>query len=92
MSLCTNLTAERSVTASRQQIVRIQGGGLWFLDAHEIPERDFSVVNVRFGSPCGLNSDISRGPRSATSGLTSLFDHFVGEREQFVWNFEAERF
>ena len=36
-------TAEKSVTASAR-IVRLQGGGLRFLDAHEIPQRDFNVV------------------------------------------------
>ena len=30
--------------APGQQIVRLRGGGLRFLDAHEIPQRDFNVV------------------------------------------------
>ena len=30
--------------APGQQIVSLQGGGLRFLDAHEIPQRDFNVV------------------------------------------------
>jgi hypothetical protein len=39
----STLTAEKSVAAS-VRIVRLQGGGLRFLDAHEIPQRDFNVV------------------------------------------------
>jgi hypothetical protein len=30
------------------QIVRLQGGGLRFLDAHEIPQKDFQVVTRTF--------------------------------------------
>jgi hypothetical protein len=30
---------------------------------------DSDLIKVRFGAPCGLKSDISRGPRSAMSGL-----------------------
>jgi len=40
-------TAEKSVAAS-PHIVRIQGGGLRFLDAHEIPQLDFNVVTRSF--------------------------------------------
>jgi hypothetical protein len=40
-------TAERSVAAS-SRIVRLQGGGLRFLDAHEIPQLDFNVVTRPF--------------------------------------------
>jgi hypothetical protein len=29
---------------------------------------DSELINVRFGPLCGLNSDISRGPRSANGG------------------------
>ena len=45
-----------------------------------------------------LKSDISRRPRSATSGceqmqqVAPLFDDFVGSREQCSRHFEAERF
>ena len=52
--------------------------------------------NVRFGPLCGLKSDMSRGPRSATSGLMRcskkhlLFDHLVGGREQLVRHGEAK--
>jgi hypothetical protein len=38
----TSITGEN--IAPSQQIVRLQGGGLRFLDAHEIPQRDFNVV------------------------------------------------
>ena len=42
------------------------------------------LVNVRFAPLCGLNSDISRGPRGAISGCKQLqqghlFDHLVGD-------------
>jgi hypothetical protein len=37
---------ESSVAVSG--IVRLQGGGLRFLDAHEIPQRDFNVVTRPF--------------------------------------------
>ena len=40
-------TAEKSVAAS-SRIVRLQGGGLRFLDAHEIPQLDFNVVTRPF--------------------------------------------
>jgi Ricin-type beta-trefoil lectin domain-like len=40
-------TAEKSVVAS-PRIVRLQGGGLRFLDAHEIPQLDFNVVTRPF--------------------------------------------
>ena len=34
--------------APSQQIVRLQGGGIRFLDAHEISQRDFNVVTRAF--------------------------------------------
>ena len=34
--------------------------------AHKIAIGDSDLTNVRFGSLCGLKSDISRGPRSAS--------------------------
>jgi Ricin-type beta-trefoil lectin domain-like len=40
-------TAEKSVAASPQN-VRLQGGGLRFLDAHEISQLDFNVVTRTF--------------------------------------------
>jgi hypothetical protein len=40
-------TAEKS-SAVFLRIVRLQGGGLRFLDAHEIPELDFNVVTRPF--------------------------------------------
>jgi hypothetical protein len=43
----STLTVEKSVAAS-PQIVRLQGGGLRFLDAHEIPQLDFNVVTRPF--------------------------------------------
>src|SRR5262245_51323102 len=55
------------------------------------------IINVRFGPLCGLKSDISRGPRSATTGLVQcskyrlLFDHLVGAYHQGQGHFEAER-
>ena len=39
--------AEKTVAAS-PLIVRLQGGGLRFLDAHEIPQLDFNVVTRPF--------------------------------------------
>jgi hypothetical protein len=51
-------TAERSVAAS-SRIVRLQGGGLRFLDAHEIPQLDFNVVTH---DPTGQQWPISRRP------------------------------
>jgi Ricin-type beta-trefoil lectin domain-like len=42
----TSITGEN--IAPSQQIVRLQGGGLRFLDAHEIPQRDFNVVTRPF--------------------------------------------
>ena len=37
------------VTAhANTRIVRLQGGGLRFLDAHEIPQKDFQVVTRSF--------------------------------------------
>jgi hypothetical protein len=52
--------------------------------------------DVRFGPISGLKSDISRGPRSAICYLMHrstqhrLFDHLVGECEQFRRKIEAE--
>ena len=43
----TTSTAKKSVAASTR-IVRLQGGGLRFLDAHEIPQLDFNVVTRPF--------------------------------------------
>ena len=40
-------TVEKNVVPS-PQIVRLQGNGLLFLDAHEIPELDFNVVTRGF--------------------------------------------
>src|SRR3954454_2200970 len=40
-------TVEKSVAAS-SRIVRLQGGGLRCLDAHEIPQLDFNVVTRSF--------------------------------------------
>jgi hypothetical protein len=45
--LDSTLTVEKNVVAS-PQIVRLQGNGLLFLDAHEIPELDFNVVTRAF--------------------------------------------
>jgi hypothetical protein len=42
----TSVTGEEMAVS--QQIVRLQGGGLRFLDAHEIPQRDFNVVTRPF--------------------------------------------
>ena len=43
----STLTAEKTVAAG-PRIVRLQGGGLRFLDAHEIPQLDFNVVTRPF--------------------------------------------
>ena len=43
----STLAAEKSVAAS-SRIVRLQGGGLRFLDAHEIPQLDHNVVTRSF--------------------------------------------
>ena len=40
--------AESGIAAGEQGIRRLQGGGLRFLDAHEIPQRDFNVVTRAF--------------------------------------------
>jgi hypothetical protein len=45
--LDSTLTVEKNVAAS-PRIVRLQGGGLRFLDAHEIPQLDFNVVTRQF--------------------------------------------
>ena len=42
-------THKKTTTAvEASQIVRLQGGGLRFLDAHEIPQKDFQVVTRPF--------------------------------------------
>jgi len=43
----STLTAEKSVAVS-SRIVRLQGGGLRFLDAHEIDQLDHNVVTRSF--------------------------------------------
>jgi Ricin-type beta-trefoil lectin domain-like len=43
----TPITGE-NIAASQQGLRRLQGGGLRFLDAHEIPQRDFNVVTREF--------------------------------------------
>ena len=40
--------ATLDTAASQQGLRRLQGGGLRFLDAHEIPQRDFNVVTRQF--------------------------------------------
>jgi hypothetical protein len=59
------------------------------------------LINVRFGPLCGLTSDITRGPRSATIGREQmqqhpwakldLLNHLVGKCKQLVRHGEAER-
>lgn len=39
---------QEDLAAGPQGIRRLQGGGLRFLDAHEIPQRDFTVVTRPF--------------------------------------------
>ena len=41
-------TSTEENVAPIQGIVRLQGGGIRFLDAHEIPQRDFNVVTRPF--------------------------------------------
>ncbi len=41
-----SITTNEEAVATR--IVRLQGGGLRFLDAHEIPQKDFQVVTRAF--------------------------------------------
>ena len=43
----TPITGE-NVDASQQGVRKLQGGGLRFLDAHEIQQRDFDVVTRPF--------------------------------------------
>ena len=43
----TPITGE-NIAASQQGVRRLQGGGLRFLDAHEIQQRDFDVVTRPF--------------------------------------------
>ena len=43
----TPITGEK-IAASQQGVRRLQGGGLRFLDAHEIQQRDFNVVTRPF--------------------------------------------
>jgi hypothetical protein len=43
----TSIT-EENIATSQQGVKRLQGGGLRFLDAHEIPQRDFNVVTRPF--------------------------------------------
>src|SRR5215212_12194119 len=43
----TAITGE-NIAASQQGVRRLQGGGLRFLDAHEIQQRDFDVVTRPF--------------------------------------------
>src|SRR5215207_7006946 len=40
--------AGENIAASQQGVRRLQGGGLRFLDAHEIQQRDFDVVTRPF--------------------------------------------
>jgi Ricin-type beta-trefoil lectin domain-like len=42
----TSITGEEM--AASERIIRLQGGGLRFLDAHEIPQLDFNVVTRPF--------------------------------------------
>lgn len=37
-----------TVAKANTRIIRLQGGGLRFLDAHEIPQKDFQVVTRPF--------------------------------------------
>lgn len=41
-------TIETTPITAATRIVRLQGGGLRFLDAHEIPQKDFQVVTRPF--------------------------------------------
>jgi hypothetical protein len=46
---------------------------------HKIAIGDSGLSNVRFGPLCELKSDISRGPRSATTGHKALPESGVGD-------------
>lgn len=49
MSISSTRKKTTTTTATAAtQIVRLQGGGLRFLDAHEIPQKDFQVVTRPF--------------------------------------------
>ena len=61
---------------------RTNGGASW-----RYPHR----INVWFGPVCGLQPDISRGPRSAMSGhWRRSFDYFIGAKECRGRNFEPD--
>jgi hypothetical protein len=55
---------------------------------YKIAIGDSDLINVRFDPLCGLNSDITQGPRSAISGreqmqqVAPLLDHLIGLHEQ----------
>src|SRR5262245_22007929 len=48
VSLAIPVSAHADTALAGTQIVRLQGGGLRFLDAHEISEKDFQVVTRPF--------------------------------------------
>jgi hypothetical protein len=61
-------------------------------------QADYPIfINVRFGPLCGLKSDTTRGPRSATIGCEQsqqdprLFDHLVGTQKHRRRDGEIER-
>jgi hypothetical protein len=64
---------------------------------YKIAIGDSDLINVRFDPLCGLNSDITQGPRSAISGreqmqqVAPLLDHLVGAYKERGRHFEAER-
>jgi hypothetical protein len=48
MSVALPAAAQADTAQAGSQIVRLQGGGLRFLDAHEISQKDFQVVTRPF--------------------------------------------
>ena len=65
---------------------------------HKIAIGDSDLINVRFGSLCGLSQTFREVREVPTTGRDaernkcagSLFDHLVGAGEQRRWHIEAE--
>src|SRR6516225_12004642 len=58
---------------------------------HKIAIGDSDLINVRCGPLCRLESDISRGPRSANSGHSAkLFNHLVGTQQELTWTTQRQ--
>ena len=62
------------------RIVRLQGGGLRFLDAHEIPQKDFQVVTRPFQ---GFDTTQHWRINDVVGGSTIQQVSYLGEIEQY---------